>query len=77
MAIELKKCPFCGGDAKIDMNMNRKTDAWFAFVKCIDCNAVGHTVYIGPLNTRGDFEEANERIEEVYERAARSWNRRV
>ena len=77
MATKLKNCPFCGGEARLDMNRNNKTNSWFIFAKCIDCYATGHSAYLGPLETREDFEEANEILEEVGERATRAWNRRV
>lgn len=76
MVTELKKCPFCGGEAKLDMNRNNKSGAWFVFAKCQDCYATAHSVYLGPLETRQDFEDSQEIFDEVADRAARQWNRR-
>ena len=72
-----KRCPFCGGEAQVEMNMNNKTGAYFVFVKCKVCRSVGQTVYLGTLDTRQDFDDANAILEHVTERAVLYWNRRV
>lgn len=74
---KLKRCPFCGGEAKTVMNMNRQSSAWFVFVKCKCCNAMGQGIYLGPLGTRAECDEAMSKLDEVGERAALAWNRRT
>ena len=74
---KLKSCPFCGGEAEADMNMNKQSNAWFVFVKCKYCNAKGQSIYLGPMETRRDCDAAMAKLDEVTERAALAWNRRT
>lgn len=74
---KLKRCPFCGGEAKADFNKNKQSDAWFVFIRCKCCNATGQSIYLGPLMTRADCDAAMKKIDEVSERATLAWNRRT
>ena len=70
--IELKNCPFCGGDATIDFNENKKARIWFTFIKCKTCNAQGKSFVIG------EYEELSEaKVKDTVTRAAEAWNRRA
>lgn len=75
--ITLKPCPFCGGTAMADINFNRTTDAWFAFIKCKFCNARGKSIYITTIKSREDFKVLEEKYEDAASEAAEVWNRRV
>lgn len=60
---ELKPCPFCNGQAKIEVNMS----AFTAKVYCTSCNASMKNCYRG-----------NEWIEKFMENLiSEEWNRRV
>lgn len=69
MGIELKRCPFCGGDAEIAHSENNR----FLYVKCQRCNARGHTYFIDEVLTMNDEKE----IDMLVMKAVNSWNRRV
>ena len=46
MAYELKKCPFCGGMAKINEKYNSKIMLTFVEVTCLVCGGVERLLYI-------------------------------
>lgn len=75
--VKLKNCPFCGGEAEMDINKNKTSKAYFIFAKCKYCNAQGKSVYIGPLDTIEEFEESMDRCEKARDQAVFAWNRRV
>ena len=58
---ELKKCPFCGGEAMPNWW------AGYAHGECIECGACGEDIW--PLE--------DEPMEETEKRAAEAWNRRA
>ena len=68
MAYELKKCPFCGGMAKINEKYNPKTMLTFVEVNCLVCRGRGKaTIY----NKNYYFQK-----EQAYEAAVAAWNLR-
>lgn len=46
MDVELKKCPFCGGIAKINEKYNTKTRLTFVEVTCLVCGGAWKDCYI-------------------------------
>lgn len=60
--MEIKPCPFCGGDGAITCNINSK----IVFGMCCDCGARGQVVKYDEYLTDIDMQEAIER-----------WNRRA
>ncbi len=68
---ELKKCPFCGGEAQI-----RITSDFAAYVGCTRCGAKSKGTVLG--ETKRIFYPPNYKdIEEVATEATRNWNARV
>ena len=58
---DLKKCPFCGGPARMIENYSDKYDMYFMLVKCMDCGG----------QTRAF---SSNRYDEEF--VTRAWNRR-
>ena len=78
---DLRKCPFCGGEAETENRHNRYTDWWE--VKCTDCNASLNERYeyefeaVEAWNTRKPMEAVVAELEnkkEKYEEDAIYWN---
>jgi Lar family restriction alleviation protein len=76
MKLELKPCPFCGGDAKVMFNINSKNDVWFTFIKCEVCNAQGKTFAVGEHTELDDEEVVEKKVGRAAKKAAEAWNRR-
>lgn len=57
---ELKKCPFCGGEAEIKIHYGFKREVIAAFVYCKDCGASTYS-YVSEKTAR---EAWNRRAEE-------------
>ena len=68
MDVELKKCPFCGGIAKINEKYNTKTRLTFVEVTCLACGGRGKTAI---YNRNYDCQK-----EQAYEAAVAAWNLR-
>lgn len=76
---ELKKCPFCGGEAKIvhnnwcrDMQFDDDHDEFFCM--CIECGAKGKLFHIRNARYRKSGE--NE-LKEIKKEAIAAWNSRT
>lgn len=70
---DLKRCPFCGGDADYVQREVRKTGLPFVFVQCVECNAQTKAFFTDNIN--GDY--GNQELADILKRrAANSWNRR-
>ena len=63
---ELKRCPFCGGDASLHSNYSEKAGCYYIYAKCPDCYARGKSVKsIDPVSA------------EAGEEAISAWNTRT
>ena len=70
---ELKKCPFCGGEAEMIQYYNWDADTWFVVCKCAVCNAQAKTASCGrgkPAPSDVDWDCP------AVERATIRWNHR-
>ncbi len=80
MAIHLKSCPFCGGDAKlikkhecIDMQFDDDHD--YAHVECSKCGSRG--TRFEARNARYHSDTCKAELEEIKHKAIEAWNRRI
>lgn len=64
----LKRCPFCGGEAEAVYRYNRYKRVWFSFVRCTICSATGHSY---AQDTAPDDDDP------VWEKVAGAWNMRT
>lgn len=71
MKKEIKKCPFCGGEARLKME-NKRDVGWTIWGECKSCYAKT-TGYCVSLKS----DTALEDIERCKEKASEAWNRRV
>ena len=62
----LAKCPFCGGDAWIDYDMDKKT----VWVECKECGAKSRTAKISEEPTFRNIDEASAYVMGAWERRA-------
>ena len=67
--IELKKCPFCGGEGKLK-SINDKGDV-FMFVQCTECGGSSEMFVFKNVPTRMDKNRP------VFDKVRAAWNRRV
>ena len=77
-SIELKNCPFCGGEAEFSvktLNGVLKFNFWEFRICCSECNLTSPKTYkLGAiLNEFGDFKIAIDERNEAIE----AWNRRT
>ena len=63
---ELRKCPFCGGEAEIVTKFGRH--GYFVTVECVICGAQTKGFSTGEYNSNG---------EKAIKRAEFMWNRRM
>lgn len=71
---ELKRCPFCGGEAEISYSV----DAFLGkcwYVRCTDCYSHGTGVYESVRKLEPEEEYAA--IMGAWEKAIKAWNRRA
>lgn len=71
--MELKKCPFCGGEAYLEKSSrvyNRGKTEKAAYVRCLDCSARTGKVMISDYGFTSHSKDAEEKAVEM-------WNRRV
>jgi hypothetical protein len=71
MGKEIKGCPFCGSDASLYANWNRRMMNWFVFVQCDFCNGSGKSFLSisDPEEMNWDNDACNKAID--------AWNKRV
>lgn len=62
---EIKKCPFCGGEAKVRRDDMRRGEKEIVYVRCTSCHATGHKFV-----EDGDYDDYSDK-------AIEAWNRRV
>lgn len=67
--MELKKCPFCGGEA--DLFSARGKNGFFVFVRCTMCNSQSKTFNVGKIL----FDDWKEN--QASKNAISVWNTRV
>ena len=67
--MELKKCPFCGGEA--DLFYARGKNGFFVFVQCTMCNSQSKTFGVGKI-LFDDWVES-----QASKSAVNVWNTRV
>lgn len=65
---ELKRCPFCGGEATAYYKWNYRKSVWFAYAQCTVCYAIGHSY--------ATSEEPDDDDSEVWRDVANAWNMR-
>ena len=71
--MELKECPFCGGEAYLEKSSRvyyKGKTAKAAYVRCTDCEARTGKVMISDYGCTSHSKDAEEKAVEV-------WNRRV
>lgn len=71
--MELKKCPFCGGEAYLEKSSrvyNKGKTERAAFVRCMSCMARTGKVMLSDYNCTSHSREAEEKVVEL-------WNRRI
>lgn len=71
--MELKKCPFCGGEAYLEKSSrvyNKGKTEKAAFVRCTNCMARTGKVMLSDYNCTSHSREAEEKAVEL-------WNRRI
>ena len=67
---ELKRCPFCGGEATIERLRNGNKE--YIYVKCKKCESAS-TVFsapVGRINPRAKMDDS------AFAKARNAWNRR-
>lgn len=75
----IKKCPFCGGEAK-QVALRYPTDMQFAddiqkfYVTCTRCNATGKPIYLKNAQYRGAYLEE---VHKAEKEALDAWNTRT
>ena len=70
--MNLKPCPFCGGEAEI---INIKPDRPYFAVKCKECRAQSRTAKC--MTWKTNKERFAEKVDKTKQWAAEAWNRRV
>ena len=65
---ELKKCPFCGGNAEGFYKWNYSKRVYFAYAQCTICHAIGHS-YAQSDEPSGD--------DQIWDKVAAAWNMRT
>ena len=74
MMVELKKCPFCGGEARLSI----KTDGRWGrvwYVRCSKCNARADGYY--EPTELSECAKPHEKIAETIDNAVELWNKRA
>lgn len=71
--INLKKCPFCGGEAEMCSGSDRYGKSWY--IRCKNCYSRG-SEYYESLNALAENEEFSA-IQKAWRNAIKAWNRRV
>lgn len=69
MEFEIKKCPFCNGDAELYSVKGKH--GYFCFVQCSFCGSQGKTYFIGDVRD-DDWAETP-----ASNNAIKAWNTRV
>ena len=59
--MEIKKCPFCGGEAKIVQEYDAMIGKTFYFCACVDCTA---TIFDGEVEEKQAIEAWNRRVDD-------------
>lgn len=70
---ELKRCPFCGGEAEMSNSVDRFLGK-FWYVQCKKCCSRGSEVY--ESGSKLEPEEEYPAIKGAWEKAIKAWNRR-
>ena len=70
---ELKRCPFCGGEAEMSNSVDRFLGK-FWYAKCKKCCSRGPGVYESGRDLKPEEEYAA--IKGAWEKAIEAWNRR-
>lgn len=76
LVMDLKQCPFCGGDAGYRHRWSKKGNCWFVFVECSVCGTKTKPQFLNNadlLSSRKMSEEAAIRCDRV----ANLWNTRL
>ena len=75
MMEELRRCPFCGGEAEICSAFTDKFLGKYGYVRCKTCYSRGSGIY----ESRKELEpnQEYEAIKEAWDKAIKSWNRRT
>lgn len=68
--MDIKPCPFCGFEAKLEMRYSRKFKADFIFIQCGFCRSQGRTFTLS-----NDYDE--DELNEAYSKAIKAWNMRT
>ncbi len=71
---ELKKCPFCGGEAEMCNSMDKLLGK-FWYIRCKKCYSRGSGIYESGRNLEPEEEYAA--IKGAWENAIEAWNKRV
>lgn len=68
---ELKRCPFCGGEATIERIRNGNKE--IIFVKCKECESASSvfSAPIGMINPRAKIDDP------IFAKVINAWNRRT
>lgn len=76
MRIDLKPCPFCGGEGELFERWARSGDKAFCFVKCETCGVQTRPAFI---NNAGDLddEELDLAFDDAARKVSRRWNART
>lgn len=61
---EIKKCPFCGGEANLHSNYSQKADCYYIFVQCSNC-------FCKSLSVKSEHP-----VSKIGQQAVEAWNRR-
>ena len=75
--MEIKKCPFCGGEAVMQTQTKRllfSEEEEFYFISCTKCGAKPYLAGDVCLYYNDDFEERRKKLRE---KVIEAWNRRV
>lgn len=72
MEEKLKPCPFCGDEAQLWRNWNRRSKVWFYYCKCELCGAQSTTITSSDPGISEPDWKGSDAL-----RARRAWNRRA
>ncbi len=75
----INRCPFCGGEAKlervhIDTDLQFADDIHIIYVTCTECGAIGRSIYLRNAYYRATYKEEFNKAEKE---AIDAWNAKV